>query len=1431
MKYKYIVFITLCVATFSSSISQEFNSYLIRYKGNSNHLQSSLKLIGLDYKQAIKTDLYSKNNDRLMFLSTENLERLDILSQYYTISSIQSDKITRMFDIFKNDTNLISIEPNYIYKINKSDIIPNDSLYKSQWWLQAVNTEKSWAYATGEGVIVGLIDTGIDFEHPDLVDNLWVNSKEDLNGNGRFDAWSHLEERNGVSGDLNGIDDDGNGFIDDVIGYDFVDQDFANFGDYSNPDPIPDDQGEHGTLVAGVIGATRNNKIGIAGIAFNSKILTAKAFDITGNAESDDIARAIVYAVLNGAKVLNFSFGEQRESPIVYDAIKFAYNMGCVMVASSGNNGWSNQHYPSDHPEVISVGGIDESGKRHGRANYGSMLDIVAPSVNIMTTDIGGKYKFTNGTSLASPAVSAAAAMILQLNPELKPSEVRGILQMSARREFTTTWDINYGAGILDIGNAVTSFGASQFEIFSPIHESYVNKDKTPIIDVIGSVSSNLFEAYDFAIGAGILPTSWLIETQKEFTQKIGGKLGSINIANLSDGIHTLSMRVYQSNTNIIERRIFINITTENSKIKLDNFVVENAYHNDKRIIAIGAVTDRKCNLILRYRNPKSENTMLTRQYDFNSRYHTIILDSDIEPEVEYEAQAIFFNQGNDSIVHNFNFAKKNDVFLTNNFTRKSYSLPRTYLLNEVTDLYNNGKKHIAINDLNSLFIGDAHIYEFDNNSFKLRDTSREGWIAAGFGDSNGDGILEIFGTSDGVSTLKQASALGQNPFGNEIFRSTLDSTFWAEKIFDIDGDGIDELIGYKYGMTNGNYYVVYKFINNKYQVLAKAILPGSLNMISLSRGSAISDFDNDGKYEIAFSNTRGNLFIYEFNNNQFNLEYVDSTNRASSVQYIDKPDVDGDGKSEIMHAYAGTQKLFGLNEIGTPLWTVRLIRSNGANSYETEFWSENIYGVRIGATRQGAFFRNGVAVGDLNNDGKDEIVFSAFPNLYIWKFSDNTMKPFWYYPTTLSNSAVIYDFDANGTNEIGISTFANTAFFEFDTNFKGPDSPKNFEGWAESQTSAFFKWSKIENAKEYLLLLIDRGNNPPQAVEVARTSGTEILITNLEANSYYEFVLATINDELTDNMSDFSDIVEIFTVSETKATLIEIINDESLLVKFSGRLHRNSISPEYFRVLNNEEIYSYAKSIIISTDSTIIITFDRKFLDGAYELLHFTFKDYFGNPVKESKIAFEYSTPEISKELYLLSLEFASETLLRIKFSDGVEIESAQEAKNYVMNPIGRVLYAEVDQTDNQYVLLNLTQEIRNQGARGRNYTITAKSEIKSESGRNMTKGAGNTLGFVISSEHLRDVYVYPNPIKQSENPEIYFANLTNRATVTIMTSDGSEILTLTETDGNGGVNWNGRDSNGNLLPTGIYLFKVNGTNSEGINVFEETGKFVIIP
>ena len=243
-------------------------------------------------------------------------------------------------------------------------------------------------------VVVAVIDSGVDYEHEDLKDNIWVNTKEIPD---------------------NGYDDDGNGYVDDYYGVDIV-AGVGNGGDTNG----------HGTHVAGII-AARNNNVGVLGIAYNVKIMSVKAAMHNGMLNQADIAKAVLYAYNNGAEVINMSFGGSACSIAVQDALATAYTR-CVLVASAGNSGENNEptdkdpiavpNYPAALTYVLGVMSVDETGRESVFTNWdvfsfnGVEYELYAPGENIMSTLPGNKYGFLSGTSMAAPVVSAFAAIL-----------------------------------------------------------------------------------------------------------------------------------------------------------------------------------------------------------------------------------------------------------------------------------------------------------------------------------------------------------------------------------------------------------------------------------------------------------------------------------------------------------------------------------------------------------------------------------------------------------------------------------------------------------------------------------------------------------------------------------------------------------------------------------------------------------------------------------------------------------------------------------------------------------------------------------------------------------------------------------------------------------------------------------------------------------
>jgi parallel beta-helix repeat protein len=338
------------------------------------------------------------------------------------LSSIHKFKLSEDADVlaaareFSQDPSVEYAEPNYISY--SSETIPNEysdraDLALNQWGLDKIAAPEAWDYETGSPqVVIAIIDTGVDWDHPDLEANIWLNQQDIPD---------------------NGIDDDENGYIDDVRGWDFVDISDPSWADpnedYQTRDNDPMDFHGHGTHVSGIAAAVANNATGIAGASWHCKIMAVRAGFKTdsgsGALESDDASLAIIYAADNGAKVMNLSWGSYNSSGIIKDAIDYAYSKGAVLAGASGNDSIDAELYPAAYEEVISVAATGQNDTKASFSNYGSSVDVSAPGVNIKSTVFDDDYVNWSGTSMAAPFVSGIAGLIFSHNPGYANIEVK----------------------------------------------------------------------------------------------------------------------------------------------------------------------------------------------------------------------------------------------------------------------------------------------------------------------------------------------------------------------------------------------------------------------------------------------------------------------------------------------------------------------------------------------------------------------------------------------------------------------------------------------------------------------------------------------------------------------------------------------------------------------------------------------------------------------------------------------------------------------------------------------------------------------------------------------------------------------------------------------------------------------------------------------
>jgi subtilisin family serine protease len=331
------------------------------------------------------------------------------------------------------------VEPNFVVRAAR---LPNDRSFGQQWGLRNlghfggkaggdVGATAAWDVTVGGQTPVAVVDTGVSFKHPDLAPNAWANPGDPANGK----------------------DDDGDGFVDDVNGADFL-----------HGDSNAEDDGGHGTHVAGIIGAQGNNAIGVTGIAWETQVMGLKFLDGNGEGNTADAANAIDFAVDHGARVINASWGGPAFSQALYSSIRRANEHGVLFVAAAGNDGVnadSSPDYPAafDLPNVVSVAATDRTDRLVEFSNYGAKsVDLAAPGDDIYSTvpnvsDPSGYASFS-GTSMAAPFVAGAAALYLAKYPQAAVDQVRAALIGSVDRLPTLTGKTVSG-GRLNVAKAL----------------------------------------------------------------------------------------------------------------------------------------------------------------------------------------------------------------------------------------------------------------------------------------------------------------------------------------------------------------------------------------------------------------------------------------------------------------------------------------------------------------------------------------------------------------------------------------------------------------------------------------------------------------------------------------------------------------------------------------------------------------------------------------------------------------------------------------------------------------------------------------------------------------------------------------------------------------------------------------------------------------
>lgn len=1433
MKYR-ILIITVLFTLLSSPLFGQSGNIVIKFKSNTpldilTGFKNNSPSSGNNSVSRLSRDFNVRNSKEAFKIANQNnrdnAEYASIGLDRIFIAETDIQKMQFLVELGSKNEFIEYIQPLRVLKtdgISEASITPNDPYFSSQYYLTQVGMNNAWDVTQGDSsIIIAVVDTGMDFTHPDLQNSFWINNPGEY-GDGRQD---------------NGIDDDHNGFIDDWRGWDFTDEPFTGDprrGDYLEPDndPSDDNKQSHGTAAIGIINAAFNNNIGIASVAPRCKVLVLRAFDAEGFGEEDDVANAILYALSCGARVFNFSFGDYIFSNLLRDVIKFAYTKNVVIVCSAGNDGSDRLHYPSAYDEVISVGASDPTDNKASFSSYGETVDIFAPGFQNLTTvrvgkgstEFGSNYDKLNGTSFAAPIVAGVAGLLISENPQLTNEEIRGILvSTTTLMPGQTTWDHIRASGRLNAFNAVRNFNNPAVARINYPFTDFTFMDQE--IPICVSAASPLFLSYSVYYGIGQRPSTWIPLLENQGSQVLNDTVYRWNTTSLADTSYTLRLAINSNSGRSIEHRMII-FKDMNPPVITDivfgNLIDKNNYSElilfaaNKR--TLGKIYYKRKNISEPYKFILAD--VGTPNIGFVAEAHFGLLSgNDLQPDTEYEfyIEATSLN-GLTTTVSDTSFYFYTQPQINNyGYRQKDFTLPYSQSCNTIIDLTGNGKNDILLNGIDQNL--RLNVYEFNSGSFTK--ISNDNWgdfrIARDVGDITGDGRNELLTSRSRDGYLYESPAIDQLPV-NLVWSDTGNGNFWSSRFADTDGDGKKEILGFgRSGLR------ILEYNAGNYQQIANLNYFGT-DSTPNSQNTIVEDFDNDGKTDIAFINLyyetkaaplpKIGLSVYEnTGDNNYTRVFKDSIDRLIKGDNIVTGDFNGDGKKDF--ALGVVSKDGDLIQY----YSLYVYASTADNTYEIAD-IQDIYNYK-------SYAETSTKAGDVDADGRDEILVNTGTLFYIFKFNNSTGRftPVFYKENINTVNQIVFDFDGNGVKEIGLNTTQDTLlFFEKDIAFTGPSTPLGLKGHSIDSNRIQLRFEAVAGADYYKIYKSDTTKNFTAIDSTASTQYEDTQVIN-KKNYFYRVTAVDLSNPVRESMP--TNTLQVYNHNKPRIVGAHYEGNGFLTVELSQRI--SPIVPNLSSFMISGGIGN-PKNIAIKNNFQFFLTFDEPMANGDYTIAASSLTDIYGSPVDTVPVSFNVDQPADSGLFYIAKLELAGDHRLKVLFNIDTDTITIKNTNNYSFEPFDiRVNSVELDGSDRRAIYLNLAKTGAI-GATGKDYLLKAFN-IYSATGIKIVDGAGSSFGLIFNKENLDEMYVYPNPYSASSGQNyITLANLTRDASIDIFDLTGKFLINIKETNGNGGVEWDLKDKNGNMIGTGIYLFRATGKNSSGQEVEEKIGKFAVV-
>ncbi len=1043
--------------------------------------------------------------------------------------------------------------------------LPNDPRYAEQWNLTLINMPEAWNIEHGNPeVTVAVVDSGIATRHPEFQSKLWRNSSE-------------IPE--------NGIDDDGNGYVDDINGWDFSDAPtLPGSGDFTERDNKPEDETGHGTHVSGIIAAKTNNGIGIAGIAWNSRLMTLRAGFKFGGGEylqNDDLAAAIVYAADNGADVINMSWGDKVNAFIIEDALEYAYDRGCVLIGAAGNSGAPGSYYPAALKTVISVAGLGQEKQLYTDSNFGARIDLAAPGEEIPSTDINNGYQNRSGTSMAAAHVSGVASLLLAANPQYSNTEILETLITTAEPLFINAL---VGAGSLDASAALSVSKGIIADIDVSQKTQHTVHNNTRNIEIFGSAGGVGFTEYWLEYGIGEVPNLWLPLGPVQVKPKFNTCLHKWNTSDLTENQYTIRLSV----------------KTENGEIKRDRTVVD-VNHTAPIILRHESQTwlagDRIHSVVLWQTDEVSigeieifdtvGNVSRIARSDSENLLHIVdVSDLGVSPGhymyrllVENRSGLLRVDDNNGAL---YEIEMQNARIHPSHLSQVALAERGLHAIASSVDMDNNQKLEIIAVEMDN---HSAQIFEIqDNGKFESLFSFPESLWPLAVSDTDADGRIEILcNTLDTVFLLEQPA---QGRFPTERIWEAQGN--WSRTIIDADADGTDEIFA-RDDATN-SIFVYESDGNNNHRNVAILENPTTGNN-GLSANFATGDFDGDGKIDILAGDKDGEIFLYEaIGNNQYRQTWT-HTLPEGVPELFAAGDMNGDGRPEFaICARTGTTIGNTSLDIRYHHWLLTVFASAANDTYHV-VWTQRIRDARYGG--------NGMIIADANNDGHNELCIATSPNFYLIQYDGISYRPIWHYPATSTFNPIVADINGNGVNALlfnsdNVLTVFEAPAFSNSQSRSSLSAPWGVTAKPIDESSVSLSWQTSEKSVTHVLYRGERRDSLQRISEGIR--GTAFTDRGLTIGKTYWYAL--VSKDPNGRFSKESAAISVIPTRRPRLHAADYSPPNQILLQFDKPMGLSAAHPGRYRLYKQEGTENHSDSsaptsaILDRSQHRVVLTF-----------------------------------------------------------------------------------------------------------------------------------------------------------------------------------------------------------------------------------------------